>query len=128
MTGNFESGIPPWRGRGLMVGQGIAAHMVAGLTIMLFGVILLIGRFGLIQDVGVWRLWPVLLIGIGALKLAMPAADHRRHGGALVIVGIWLLLHELHIVPVEDSWPLLLVAFGVKIMWKALRGGRRETE
>ena len=123
-----ERVVPPWRSRGLLVEQGKHAQMAIGLTVMAMGLVLLLGRFGIIPVTGLWHLWPLLLIGLGIGKLSTSYADRTRHGTVLVIVGVWLLCNELRIWRAEDSWPLLLVAFGLRIVWKAVSGAAREAE
>ena len=133
---------------------------VLGLTIMLLGIVLLLGELDLIGlRVEWWRWWPVLLIGIGVSHLAtgrnlrprrperpwrpvppgeperpgQPARDARgghgrcspaknsRGGGAwLVFIGAWLLLNNLGFLEFRTSWPLVIVAVGIMIIWGAL--------
>ena len=50
----------------------------------------------------------------------------RRHGGGLLLIGVWLLLSELHIWRASESWPLFLVAFGIRIVWNAVHGRPRD--
>jgi hypothetical protein len=110
----------PWRSRGLWAGESAPAQMVIGLMMMTLGAFLLIGRFGLIELRGVWPLLgPLVFIGLGAAKLLTPRTDGGRHGVGLVLFGTWLLLNELHIWRAGDSWPIFLVALGIKIAWSA---------
>jgi cell wall-active antibiotic response 4TMS protein YvqF len=94
------------------------AGLVIGPLIVLLGIVLLLDQTGLLGWHPSWSIWPFLLIGLGLSRLAM---DGRPGGGWLVAVGAWLLLDEMRILRVRDSWPLLLVAFGVHHIWKALR-------
>ena len=122
MVGDVQSeqgGIPPWRPRGLVTGQGARAQMLTGLIVMSVGVLLLLGHLGVFY-IRIWHLWPVLLIGLGAAKLASPAANGARHGFVLMTIGVWLLLDALRIMRTVDSWPLLLVAFGIRMVWNAV--------
>jgi len=119
MQRSGEMPAEPWRRR--RGADRPAAHqMVTGLVIMGIGVALLLGRIGLFY-VNVWRLWPLLLVGLGLARLSSPRPDGSRHGGGLLLVGVWLLLNELRIWNAADSWPIFVVAFGVKILWNALR-------
>jgi len=109
-----------WRSRGLWVHESAATQMVIGLMIMGLGTFLALGRFGLVDVAGMWRhIWPVVFIGLGVSTLLTPRSDGRRHGAGLLLFGTWLLLNELHIWRARDSWPLFLVALGIKIAWNA---------
>jgi hypothetical protein len=37
-----------------------------------------------------------------------------------MVIGGWLLLNEMRVLRIRDSWPLLLVALGIHTMWKAI--------
>jgi len=109
-----------WRSRGLWVDESGPAQMMIGLMLMAVGIFLALGRFGLVDVPGTWpRIWPVVFIGLGVGKLMTPRSDGRRHGVGLLLFGTWLLLNELHIWRARDSWPLFLVALGIRIAWNA---------
>jgi hypothetical protein len=98
--------------------------MIAGLMIMGVGMALGLGRVGILEPRSAWHLWPLLLIGLGHGNLLTLRPDGRRHGGGLLLIGVWCLLSELHIWRASDSWPLFLVAFGIRTVWTAARGAR----
>ena len=111
---------PPWRRDGFVT-RSAQNQMVAGLLIMAVGMALLLGRIGILQPQGLWRhFWPLLFISLGLGKLLTPRPDGRRHGGGWLLIGVWLLLSELHIWRATESWPLFLVAFGIKLVWDAV--------
>jgi hypothetical protein len=92
------------------------------------------------------RMWPVILIVMGLLRLfsgASPArtitvtrADgtetrvergSRSSGGEwLLVVGVLMLLHENRWLMLEQSWPLFIVAAGILLLMG--RGSRRWKE
>jgi len=92
-----------------------------GLMIMLLGATLLLDQFGIIDDVGYAAFWPTIMIAIGLVKLSQPRPDGRRRGGWWVFFGVWMLLTQLHVVWLRDSWPLFLVALGIGMVWKEMR-------
>jgi hypothetical protein len=98
--------------------------MITGLLIMAVGIGLVLGRIGILETRSAWQLWPLLLIGLGLRSLLTPRPDGRRHGGGLLLIGVWLLLSQLHIWRASDSWPLFLVAFGIRTVWTAVHGAR----
>ena len=85
---------------------------------MLFGETRLLDRAGLIDGFHYMPFWPAIIITVCLGKLSHPRADGRREGGWWVFFGTWLLLTEMHIFRLRDSWPLFLVALGVAIVWK----------
>jgi len=101
-----------------------AAGIIMGITIAGLGVLLLLDQTGLLGWHPSWSIWPFLLIAIGFARYATPRSDGSREGLWLVIIGGWLLLNNLQVLRFRDSWPLLLVAFGVVHIWKALRPAR----
>ena len=122
-------------------------RMVIGLGLVGLGIALTVGQFGGFFIAS--RLWPLLLIALGIGKLlAAPAPRvagcavgdgvmgvdrgvglsgfQARRGAWLIVIGFWLLLDQLRIFRAGDSWPLLLVAVGLGMVWKATAARQRE--
>ena len=95
--------------------------MVFGLTIMLLGTALFLDRTGVIDGFDLAMFWPLALITIGLAKLSRRRDDGSRQGGWWVLFGVVLLLNQVHLLHLHDAWPLLVVAFGVSIVWKEMR-------
>lgn len=93
---------------------------LVGLTIVLLGVTLLLDRAGVIDGFDYASVWPLVVITIGLVKLSHTRDDGRREGGWWVFFGVWMLLNEMHVLRVRESWPLFLVAIGVSMIWKEL--------
>lgn len=64
--------------------------------------------------------WPMILIVLGASKLLSPGQP-RGSGLVLLTLGVLFQLHTLDIFDFHQSWPLIIVATGAAIAWKALR-------
>jgi hypothetical protein len=107
--------------------QPASAHIFAGIVVILIGVGWLATEVQAL-DVDWWRSWwGVVLFGIGLVRLAFPADDNaprasRRMAAWLMSVGAWGFvsgagLFGLHY---RNSWPLLIIAAGVNIVWGAL--------
>lgn len=94
--------------------------LVFGVILMLLGAMLFLDRIGLIDGFDAVFFWPVALIAIGLGKLSYRHLDGRREGGWWVVFGVVLLLNQMYVLRMRDAWPLLLVAFGVSIVWKEL--------
>ena len=102
-----------------------AAGIVMGLTIAGLGVLLLLDQTGVLGWHPRWSIWPFLLIAFGLARYTTPRSDGSRTGLGLVVIGAWLLLNQLRVLNFGESWPLLLVAFGVFHIWKALQPARQ---
>ena len=100
-----------------------------GLAFVLVGILMMLGQLDILPEMNPWRYFgPAILIVMGLSRMSRPSHETGRGGGGLwlVIIGGWLLLVNLHIWPLRHSWPLLLVALGLSIVWKAVREGREE--
>jgi hypothetical protein len=102
----------------------ITPQLVLGVAAMVIGLMLVLENFGLFQARRVIRLWPVLLIGAGALRLSSALrARARPTGGLLMMVGLGLLLVNLGVLRVSQALAVFLLAVGGVIAWRALRDG-----
>lgn len=92
-------------------GQLIAGVIIAGL-----GLLLLAERFVGFYVRDIWHLWPLILVGIGVVRLTgSEQAEQRRSGLFLTVVGLWLLVNTLELFDFDwgTSWPLLLIGLGL---------------
>ena len=105
------------------------ALIIAGVVIAVTGMLMLVDHL-LNRDyslTGSW--WPLVLIVMGAARLATPkpvragkqARGYSRSGMWLIIVGLWGLASEAHLfgLTYNTSWPLLIIASGAMIVWRA---------
>jgi hypothetical protein len=105
------------------------ALIVAGVVIAVTGMLMLVDRL-LDREyslAGSW--WPLILIVMGAARLATPkpvragkpACGYSRSGMWLILVGLWGLASEAHLfgLTYNTSWPLLIIASGAMIVWRA---------
>lgn len=95
-------------------------NVLIGVTIMLLGVMIVLDRAGVITRFHYSAFWGILLIAIGLVKLSYRSETGQRQGGWWVFFGVWMLLNETRAWRFHDSWPLLLVAIGINVMWKEL--------
>src|SRR5688572_10136127 len=95
-----------------------------GLAIVFVGLALLFDQIGW-RDFRLWtRLWPLLLLLMGGAKLLDSVGGRGRspRGGLwLIYVGLWGLISEFQLFGLDytTSWPLLIVAAGLNIVWKS---------
>jgi hypothetical protein len=95
--------------------------VVAGGMLILLGLMLTLLNIDIVQWSIMRHAWPFIPIGIGLTKLLQPPKPGRRREGALVLFGgVWLLLNDLKVLQYRESWPLLLIGWGISIAWDAL--------
>ena len=107
----------------------VTPRLVVGLCIVLLGVVLTFDRLGLVEADRVLRLWPAILIVIGALIVSRSPGSRNINGIVLMIIGGWLLLTSI-MVNVrfwELFWPLILILLGVNLARQAVRRKASQT-
>jgi hypothetical protein len=99
----------------------IRPRMILGLALIVAGALFTLDNLGYVDAGHYVRFWPVALILVGAIKLAdCGLVGPGCLGGYFWILGGGaLILHNLDLVSIGDLWPLLLVALGGSIVWKA---------
>lgn len=103
-------------------GFRITPQVVLGLIIIAVGAILTLDRLDILYAREYLRYWPALLIIYGVSKFSQPAGSQGRWLGVLIaFVGTALLVDKLDFLDfrVWDFWPLILVAFGIALLWRA---------
>jgi hypothetical protein len=130
--------------------RSFLSRIGVGLMLIVVGGLFFLDRLGYDWGWG-WhptfaRMWPVLLIILGLLRLFSPASPartitvtkadgtetriergRRSSGGEwLLVVGVLMLLHENRWLTLEQSWPLFIVAGGLSLLMG--RGGYRRKE
>ncbi len=91
------------------------SRLVFGICLILVGALSLAGKLDLLDSRLVWRLWPLLLLGLGTVKLLFPRERGERWGGAwLLVVGGWALCSTFGWLGLSwhNSWPILLIGVG----------------
>jgi predicted membrane protein len=97
-------------------------RLVFGLVVMVCGLLLTLDNFGLLQSRRFVRFWPVLLIGLGVLKLSHGLRSKARTPGFfMILMGVVLLLVNLGILDLRLAFALFLLALGAAIVWRAAR-------
>lgn len=99
--------------------------LVAGVILIAVGLCFLLMNLGWI-DFGIpWGWWPLVLVAIGCGRLLTAGDDDERRGAAwLVLIGGWLLVNVQGWFGLSwhNSWPLILVAAGLMIVWNGWPG------
>jgi hypothetical protein len=105
-----------------------AKDAVVGTILILFGSVLLLNQLDIfyLDELGihsVWQLWPFILVVIGIGKLVdAPTFYHVGNGIWWIFMGLFLYVTINHVYGLyfSDTWPALLVAWGISMMWESL--------
>ncbi len=104
---------------------GSRGRLFFGLALVALGLFLLLDQLAVIDIHFPWEWWPLILIALGVSRLLEPRDRRHRQGGVwLIIIGTWLILNFNHYFGLywDNSWPLILVAAGGILVWRALAG------
>ncbi len=96
------------------------SRLVIGIGVLAFGLVLLAQQLAPSRHLEIGRLWPVVLIVIGANKVieGWHNAGRMVGGGlSLILVGAVLLLHTQDILSIRQTWPLFVVSYGLGMVF-----------
>ena len=106
-------------------------RFIIGLAIALFGVVLVLDRVNLVDADQALRMWPVVIVAIGAMMFSQSRrAGSGVNGIIVMIIGGWLLLNSTGIVRVgfwQLFWPMVLIGIGSVLVLQAFRRQTRES-
>ncbi|GJQ21093.1 MAG: hypothetical protein HBSIN02_14480 [Bacteroidia bacterium] len=100
-----------------------APRMVWGAVLFLLGAVLLLDNLDVLSLGHAWSHWPLILAAIGVGHFL--SADRRRERGSglwWIFIGLWLevSVHRFWGLGFRESWPILLIAFGVSMVWNSI--------
>jgi uncharacterized membrane protein len=94
----------------------------AGATLIAAGVLLLLNNLHAIPDGGLFTFWP-LIATVGGLAYIADSLTPTSliWGGLAAALGALLFLDNLNLIAVDFGyvWPMIVVAFGITVTWKA---------
>ena len=99
--------------------------MIAGLTIIAIGAILLLNQLGILPHGIVLQFWPVVLIVIGLMKIfTTKDRGELLSGGCFIAAGVLLQTNSLGITHItwSQAWPLFIIAVGLMVLAHSLSG------
>jgi len=89
-----------------------------GLVLIAVGLLFALANAGVLYMEGLGRWWPLLLIGIGVVKVRQPREDGQRAAGvAFLLLGG--LFQSTAVLTLASSWTLLMIGFGAFLLWQA---------
>ena len=96
-----------------------SVKLIVGIALAAAGLILTADNLDMVVAERYLRWWPVVLVVIGALKLATPGT--RVFGTVVTIAGAWILAYNLNLIhfTIFDLWPLILIGIGVMMVGRA---------
>ena len=98
--------------------------MIPGLTLVGIGALFLLDNLHIVHVSTWFAYWPVILIGIGLVKLVdSNSAAGQIAGGVLMAVGGFFLADNLGYIRIEQMWPLILIGIGLFMLWNRMRPG-----
>lgn len=96
--------------------------LLTGSLLVLVGTLLLLQNFEIINGYLLWKFWPLALVAVGAVQLALSIGTEDFPDGLwTAFTGAWLYVSLQHVwgLSFGETWPMWLVAWGVAIIWKS---------
>jgi predicted membrane protein len=96
---------------------------VGGVALVAIGALLLLHQNRIIEFSDIWRLWPLVLVAGGLVRLTQMGSHSRFMGALMIVVGGILEAAEFHLIPytVWELWPLGIIALGLLLLWRSLQ-------
>jgi predicted membrane protein len=108
-------------------GKNVSRQVILGILVIGLGVLFLVDNLGFWDFRHALQFWPMAFIAVGVLKLVdSRRADGYFLGAVLVGVGVMMILNRLGIVYFSWRmvWPVLLIALGAAVLYRAVTGRR----
>lgn len=95
---------------------------MVGIILIVIGSLFILQNLHVIYVGSVWSHWPIIFVIIGAVKITQ--SENKKEFGEAVwwlFLGTWLYISIRNIYGLDfsDTWPALLVAWGISIIWKS---------
>lgn len=103
--------------------ERFGGQVVIGVALICAGGALFLEKEGIISIGPIWQYWPLILIGLGIVK-TMQAQSRKEQGMGiwLLFIGLWFEVSLLNLwgLTFSETWPVILIAFGISMLWKGL--------
>jgi hypothetical protein len=107
-------------------GPALTSQLILGLAVIAVGLLFTLDNLDILDASRYLPFWPVVFLAIGLVNLLSARETPQRvFGGIMTFIGVWMLLGRWGFwnVRLWDLWPLLLIYWGVVIVWRGWRGG-----
>jgi len=91
------------------------SQVAFGALLIVAGVILLGQRLGWGPQWDFRESWPLILIGLGGIRLALDRGV-RRAGYFWILAGVVFLLDQRGVLALRDSWPVFIIWIGISLV------------
>ena len=99
--------------------RGNTSRLAVGLVALALGALMLFDNLGVDLPFRLWELWPLVVVGLGAIKLLWPRDAEDRQGGFWILTGglyCWISSWRLFGLHWGSAWPIFLIAIGVQMV------------
>lgn len=96
-------------------------QLLWGLLLIGIGGAFLADQLGYANIYDLWHYWPLIMVVVGVIKMiGFPTAKDFMSGLWSVIIGVWLFANFEHMFGMyfDNSWPFLIIAWGVTLIIK----------
>jgi hypothetical protein len=96
--------------------------MFVGILLLGIGALFLLNNLDFIYVGRVWDYWPFILVALGIQKVVTAGSRDKVGSGLwLAFLGLWLFvsIQEIWDLGFRETWPALLIAWGVGIIWRS---------
>jgi predicted membrane protein len=107
--------------------KNMSRQVILGVLVIGMGVLFLLDNLAIWDFHRAIQFWPMAFILVGVIKLFdTSSSDGYFLGGVLILVGVLMTLSRLGYIYFswEALWPLLLIALGGSVLYKAMTGRR----
>jgi predicted membrane protein len=129
--GQMDQQPPTWPRPGTGPIIPITPKLVFGVAVMALGLLFLLENLGVLDADTYLRFWPVVLIFVGVVKGldCWPRGASCTGAAFFIVVGTGLLFSNLGWLSFDTIFPMILVAIGAFIVYRAVvRPGRKKRE
>ena len=96
-------------------------HVALGVIVMALGLLFLMDKLEMVHQAVLGLFWPGVLVAWGFKRIVWPSRPGGEVGGVwIALTGGLLVLDQLSIVRLGESWPLFVVIGGMLMIFRAL--------
>jgi predicted membrane protein len=107
--------------------KNMSRQVILGVLVIGMGLLFLLDNMNIWDFHHAIQFWPVAFILVGVIKLFdTSSSDGYFLGAALILVGVLMMMSRLGLIYFSwhAIWPLLLIALGGSVLYKAVTGRR----